>query len=64
MKNTRHSTQVTKVLHHQRGSWLFRYVDLTGQAALLGCAVADVSGPLPLSVRVVMAALAVVQAGR
>jgi uncharacterized membrane-anchored protein len=60
MKNTRKNTQVTKASHHQRGSWLFRYVDLAGQAVLLGCAVADVTGGLPSSVRVVLAVSAVV----
>ncbi len=54
MKNTRNSTQVTKVSHHQRGSRLPKYVDLTAQGVLLVCAVADISGPLPLSIRAVV----------
>ncbi len=52
MKNTRHSTQVTKVSHHHRRSRLPKYIDLTAQGVLLVCAVADISGPLPLSMQV------------
>lgn len=57
MKNTRNSTQVTKVSRHQRGSRVPKYVDVTAQGVLLVCAVADISGPLPLSVRVVVFAV-------
>jgi len=52
MKNTRNSTQVTKVSHHHQRSKVPKYVDLTAQGVLLVCAVADISGALPLSMQV------------
>ncbi len=57
MQNTRNSTQVTKV------SQLLKYVDLTGQLALLVCSMTDITGSLPSSVRVVLAVSAVVHVG-
>ena len=58
--HTRHSTQETKVSHRHRRSKLAQYVDLADQGALLVFAVADITGPPPLTLTVQVVALVVV----